>query len=546
MGKGVLARPWVQQLAVALGYALAYTITAQLFADAPWPVTAALRIACLLLVPYRYWPALALGEVAPLIYLNVAHLNELGLRYTLLASFPPVLLGMPVVKWFRCRAGLFPAPHLVDVKKLLGCVLTLTVLWAYVNYALLFTMRLPTGPYQVPPGMLFLYLIHFYMAMLTIAPWVMIIRIHHLGQAWRLSLLRMLISPPMARDLMMAVLALAGLAYLHQAVNGAIKPATVMALFLPAIWLALKHGWRAAVLGGTLSLIVTCLLLDWQMDPGILQAQIFMAFVMTCLYTFGAQTSSQWHLYEQALQDTREARKVAQSTFVFGELRLRHTSQALECVASILRLDHEHLLKYYVPEQERREYSQQAQELQRSVHRMAENIHPSAWRERGLGAAFHETIGQTLREAGIDYDCEIPWRQLRFLPPALQAALYRTTCEAVALASTSPACCGIYLGMRIGRHRGHCWVVLRIKSERDNARVAEAVLHAEERQRVAPKLGATISTMDELQTWMRVFDGKLRVRNSPDRMRVSALLCDASTQTQEQRIPIKPVHLWVG
>jgi hypothetical protein len=539
MGKGFLARPWVQQFIVVFGYALIHTCLARIFLDAAWPLTASLRFTCLLLLPYRYWSALALSEFVSLTYHNTVYLDDYGRLYTATASLPPIILGMPIVYWFRHRAALFPTPQLVDVKKLLGCVLALAMLWASERYVLLFSVQLPAGAYRVPEGTFFLFLINFYMAILTIAPWVVMFRIYHLNHAWRLPMLRMLIVPPFAQDVMVAVLTIIGLACLHQFSTPLVKPALMMALFLPAAWLALKHGWRAAAVGGTLSLITTCLLLKWRPELAILEAQAFMAFAMTCLYTFGAQISSQRRLYEQVKNDSRQVQKVAQGALVSSELRLQHTSQALECVADILRLDHKHVLDCYVPEQERHGYSEQAHELEPSVYRMAENIHPSAWRERGIGAAFYETIGQTLREAGIDYACEIPWRNLRFLSHALQAALYRTACETIALISTSPACGSVHLSIRTGRRHGVRWVALRVESKLDNDGVAKAVLHTTERQRVAPKLGATLSTM------VCIFDGKLRTRTLMDGMRVSALLCDATEQPQELFEQAKPMRLWV-
>jgi hypothetical protein len=546
MGKEVWARPGVKQCAVALGYALVYSVVVRVFAEARWPATAALRMACLLLVPYRYWPALVLGEVIPLAELNLECLHPFGWRYAVLASVPPIALGMPVAWWFRFRAGLFPTAHLVDVKRLICCVLALTILWATTRFPLLYFIRLPNGPYQVPEGTLFLYLLNFYMAMLTAAPWIVMIRNHDTGQSKTLLRLHKKITPLITKDVIIAAFALALLAYLHQVVIEMVKPATMMALFLPAAWLAIRHGWWAAALGGTLSLITTWILLERWPSGAILQAQIFMAFAMTCLYTFGARASSQWRLYEQALRDTREVQKVAKEALVSSQLRLQSSSQALECVASIMCVDHEHLLECYVPEDEREEYSAQAMDLRRSVYRMAENLHPSAWRERGPGAAFYETIGRTLGEADIDYGCEIPWSRLRFLSPSLQTGLYRTTCEAIAWASASPACGGICLTMRLGKRKGIYWVALRIESDLDDMRVARATLQSAERQRIAPKLGATMLKMEELHQMARLFDGKLRLRSLPNGIRISALLWDSATQAHPQIPSMDAIRLLVA
>ncbi|MFK2872387.1 MASE1 domain-containing protein [Dyella lipolytica] len=545
MWKGILKKRWVRHAAVSLGYALVYLAVVHIFDNSPWSFTAALRITCLLVMPYRYWPALALGELGGVIYVNFEFIARFGLMYAVINAIPRLVVGMPVVWWFRNHAALFPAPHLVDVKKLLWCVLTLAVLWASLGYAAVLTARLPTGPYHAPEGTFLFLLSGAYMAMLVTVPWVVMIRLYQRERIWQFLQLRELATHSLTRDVAISILALAALTLLHYVAIDVIKPAAMMALFFPAAWLALKHGWRAAVLGGTLSLITTCLLVKHWSNPDTVQAQTFMAFAMTGLYTFGARISAQLHQHEQVTRNARETRDVAQSTLVFGEQRLQQTSQALECVAGILRFDHELMLERFVPAPEKNEYGKQAQQLQQQVQRLAENIHPSAWRERGLAAALDETIGQVLEDTDIAYVCNTPGRGLRFLSPALQVAVYRIVCEMVARFSASPACARIHLDMRIGHHDQVRWVVLRIRSVENEAKVARAALNALERYRVAPKLGATMKSFDELHRLARVFDGKLRRRTITGGMLVSALLCDAESQTQAQRKNAMPMRLWV-
>jgi len=532
---------------VALAYALAYLMIAGTLSNAPWPFAAGLRIACLLLVPYRYWLALAVGEVVPLAYLNLGHADDWGTTWAFLASIPPIVLAMPVIWWFRERAALFPARDLVDVKKLLCCVLALSLLWASTRYAALLTVQMARGPYQIKAGTAFSFFIDFYLALLTVTPWVVMARIRPY-RAWQAPpSWRFIASNPALRDGLIAVLAFVVLATLYRAGSEVTRPAVMLVLFLPALGLTLKHGWRTSVFGGTLCLIGISVLVEWKPDPNVQQIQAIFAFTITCLYVFGARLSMQMRLLDQLQRETRQTQQVAQKNLVFGEQRLQQTSQALESVAGALRMDYVRVLQRFVPAEVRDDYGKDFLDVQKNVYYLAESIHPSAWRERGLAAALEESIGKALREAGIPYSCETPGRYgLRYLSEALQATLYRMACEAAATMSASPACIGVHLTVRKGRRRNVPWVALRMDGMLDQSQVAYGILQTKERQRVATKLGTSAKTDDELQLFARLFHGNARFRATPGGVRFTALLSDTSTRSPNQRTAIAPVRLWAS
>ncbi|WP_158545126.1 MASE1 domain-containing protein [Dyella monticola] len=542
------AHHWDIHALVALGYAVIYLLIVRMLAQAPWPFAYGLRVACLFLVPYRYWPALALGELLPLGYHNAQHFSDYGWAWCVVASIPPIVLGMPVVGWFRKRAALFPERRLVDISKLLYCTLILSTLWAITAYLRLFTLHLPTGSYPIPAGALFFYWINHYMVLVLFVPWVVMVRMGDNDGSWRLPTIRELALSPLARDTAITVLALVCLMALHHVATDPSKSAMLMSLFLPAAWLTLRRGWRAAVLGGTLSLISMSALVPFAWKPsagGTFEPQVFMALAMTSLYVFGAHISAQWRLREHAQRTAQANQEAIREGLLFGEFRLQQTSQALESVVDVLRIDHANVLARFVPEAEKNHYSKEAMQLHAQVYRLAESIHPSAWRQRGLDAALGETVAQALAEAGIGYSCQTPGRGLRFLSQAAQAGLYRTACEVVAFISASPACDGVSLTIRSGRYRGVRWVALRGKATRNAAHVATALLLSQERERLAPKLGARMNSLDELRQFVRVFDGTLRFRQIPEGVGLSVLLCDGSLPSSVQTGEATPLRLWV-
>ncbi|HKU19270.1 MAG TPA: MASE1 domain-containing protein, partial [Candidatus Saccharimonadales bacterium] len=370
------AHRWWSHAGIALGYALAYLGIAETLSNAPWPFAAGLRIACLLLVPYRYWPALVVGEAVPLAYLNVGHAADFGSTWSLLASVPPIVLAMPVAWWFRERAALFPARDLVDVKKLLCFVLALSLLWASTRYAILLTVQKANGLYHPKAGTAFSFFINVYMVLLVVTPWVVMVRIHSHRfpqlPAWKAN-----VTGPAVRDAFIAVLSFAVLAVLHHLVPQPIKPAVALVLFFPVMGLTLKHGWRASVLGGTLCLISISFLVELQPDPNTQQIQAVLAFTITCLYLFGARLSMQMRLLDQFQRESYQTQQVAQKSLAFGEQRLQQTSQALECVAGALRMDYVRVLQRFVPADARDDYGKDFLDVQKNVYHLAESIHPS-------------------------------------------------------------------------------------------------------------------------------------------------------------------------
>ncbi|WP_229720670.1 hypothetical protein [Dyella nitratireducens] len=543
--KTLQADRWLIHMVVVMGYALLY-LPLRAFSENHWPVIAGFRMACLLLVPYRYWAALAVGESVVMIHPNMACLGEFGITWVALMSVPRIALGMPIVWWFRSRTALFPSHHQVNIKVLLCCALSLSVLWAAMNSVTLSTVQLPTGPYHAPSGTAFMYVLDNYLAMLIVVPWAVMVRTHRRVMPDRLLSLRQMVRKPAFRHVSLTVLAFTVLTFLHGVVTDVAKPVVLTALFLLVVWLTLKHGW-VSVLGGTSALICMRFLLDWRPDPAILQMHVVMAFAITGLYMFGAHISSQWRQHEQLQRDAKQTQHVAQKALLFGEQRLQQTSQFLEQVAGVVCMDYARVLQRFVPVEARDGYDKDFLDVPKQVHYVAESIHPSAWRERGLAAALEESIGMALHEAGIRYSCETPGIRLRFLSEALQGVIYRMACEAAVHISASPACIGIHLTLRMGRRRGVPWVGLRMDGMLEVSQVAYGLLQAKQRERVAPKLGASARPFDDLRLLARLFEGDIRRRATVSGMRVTALLCDTESRAQHERSRIKPlIRLWVG
>jgi len=101
---------WLRHVAVAVLYFAGYTALRHI-SFSYWFLPSGIRLLCLLLVPYRYWPALLAGEMISMGKLSYDCLETLGLSWSLLNLFPSIALAMPIVRWCRNRLGLLGIQH---------------------------------------------------------------------------------------------------------------------------------------------------------------------------------------------------------------------------------------------------------------------------------------------------------------------------------------------------------------------------------------------------------------------------------------------------
>jgi two-component system, NarL family, sensor histidine kinase FusK len=310
-----------------------------------------------------------------------------------------------------------------------------------------------------------------------------------------------------------------------------------MAMFLPVAWLTMKHGWRAAAIGT--AAVMTCIFLSMESRPDALDiagAQAFITFSATCLFVLGARISAQNAAEEQERLDAKAAVKLAQQGLYLCEIRMRQTAQALEQVGGTLQLTHTRLLnrfKHMLPMLEGQTYYQQVASTQSQVYRLAESMHPNAWRERGLPAALRETVARTLDEEGIAYRFELKGRGLSQLSLGVHAAIYRLACEAVVYICEQQAWSIISITLRGGLTNGQRWAVLRVEGMATRDGINDPVYKKHESQQLASKLGANGLGISAMRDHVRLYDGELHVNASPDKLRITALMQDANRKLRE-------------
>lgn len=542
------SKTWPRQIAICIGYALIYSLLRP-YSNGIWAVTAGLRLSCLLLLPYRYWPALVVGELIPLTYGNLEHLDDFGTAWTVLNSIPPILIAMPIVWWCRRQLSLFPSTRLVKVQPLLVCIALTSFVWTLVNFGVLATLVQPAGatPYHFHKLQIVFVFLGKYTGILTIVPLALVLKLQQQSTPWLKQLNQLAKSRLVLDTVMLLVPTLAVLAWINQHASVDARQITRMAMFLPVAWLTLKHGWRASALGTTIAMACIFVSMASRPDPDLIEAQAFIAFAATCLFALGARISVQNAIEEQERMEAKSAVKLAQQGLYLCELRMRQTAQALEQISGTLHLTHNRLLdrfKHLLPTTESQNYFKQAAATQNQVYRLANSLHPVVWRDRGLPAALSETIARTLDEAGIVYRCELTGRGLSQLSPSVHAAIYRLACEAVVYICQQTRCTNIALSLRGGLSHGQKWAVLRVDSSLQLADINDPIYRTLERQYLATKLGADGLDLDAMRDRVRLYSGELHVRPTQDKLRITALLQDLNKQVREpQEAPARALYI---
>lgn len=524
MLKRIGANFWAQQLAVAVAYALLYTLLRHV-TFSHWFPLAGLRFCVLLLMPYRYWPALLVGEAVPLGFIALDCLAQFGWMWSAFIAIPPMLFSMPLFYWCRERRELFTGKATPNINPLLLCIFVAAVIWAAVNLVTASLVRGPSvnylPPYRVLAGANF---IGNYIGILAVVPVALLVREEVLTHGVRRLWKRFSESSLALETMCLLIPALSLLVWLASGVPGPGSQEAHVAMFLPVAWLALRHGWRGAAVGGTAASIAVVLAMPAHLDSTTLQAQVFVAFAITTTLMLGGRIAMLREREQQEREDARLALAVAQRNVYLGEMQLRQTSYLVEQIGEAFQSSYTQLLgrlRGFLPGVDERTYYRQAAVTQHQMYRLADSLYPLAWRERGLPAALREgSMPRALDEAGITYWCQIG-PKLDELANSIHLTLYRLACEAIALACSERNVSHVSVRLRAISSEGRRWALLCIDSRVDYERLSRVRWDG-----LQSALGASGLGLGAIKDRAMVFGGRVRVRALGDSRRITIVLSD--------------------
>lgn len=433
---------------------------------------------------------------------------------------------MPIAYLCRERWHLFSGRDTVNMGTLLAGSLLVACVMTLNNLVLLLAVKLPSSygviHYdQVLPQ----WLLGNYLGILTVAPFVLAVQQSLKTTRW--SALQKVLSESrlVFESCLLLLPALALLVWIGLHASNA-REIVQMAMFLPVVWLALRHGWKGAAVGGTAASVAIMLLMPERHDHYTLEAEVVVAFAISTMLLAGARIAVLDRRVEQERVDVRMALALAQRNVNLGEMQLRMTSQALEqiretvqsaCAVMIGRL------RYLQPVIDDRGYQRQVLVAQDQIHRLADSLYPRNWQERGLPAALREgALPRILDEAGIAYWCDLKG-PISGLSPAIHLTIYRVMCEAVADICAERNVSAISVHVRCGRGKRRQFAVLQIDARAHPVRLAR--IRWDE---LMPRLLRSSSGLglQAIRDRAATYEGLARERMLQDGRRISVILLD--------------------
>ncbi|PMQ03938.1 MULTISPECIES: MASE1 domain-containing protein [unclassified Dyella] len=517
----------IRQLGVVVAYAAGYALLREVSVS-HWNLVAGLRVLCLLLVPYRYWFAMGIGESIPLACLGWSYHERFGMLWAELVTVPPILLSAPVLAWFRRRSPVFK-DGAVNVTTLMGSIMAAGVVSALANTGTYAVMILPTGP-TISAHLVLEYFLGSYLGALTLVPAVFAV-LSWVGRtqagAWPV-IKRVVIDCAMGVVPPLAVLVwLASASHADEVVEVA-----RMAMFLPVAWITLRRGWQGAAIGGLLASVAIELTMTVVRDPAVIQAQALIAFAVSSLIMLGARLSPKSELAapeEIRGEDELRGFLLAQQGLYQEELRLRHVAESLDRLGQSMRDGQRRMmdrLRPVLPANMEQSYARHIDLTQLEMQRLADTLHPRAWREHGLVATFRNgPLLQASSLVGASYQCTLTGDGLNQLAPDVHMMLYRQACEVLVYMLAREPMRRIRVHIRGGSTHGRRWVVLRMTAVRA-ASVMRGKPVPEWRQLVS-LLGTNGQGMATVRERVLIYGGVVHERESEQHLGVTLLLHDA-------------------
>lgn len=273
---------WGSMLAVASAYAACYEITLY-FSFSHWLLPAGLRLACLLLVPRRFWLALALGESLPAAEHALTHLHQFGIGWTLSAGTPIIVLCMPIVALVQRRHTLFQPLGEFDIGRILALTAACAGVTVGLNYLGL-TAALNAAPDKWPEinvtTFSFAYFLGAYLGALALTPALLALRESFQGNTP--VDLAALARHPLVRDIVLIVLpVLVAMVCIAPQLDGWQLFACRLLTLVPVVMLTLRRGWHGAALSGLMASIALAETSNETLDVPVIQVQIVLAVVLS-------------------------------------------------------------------------------------------------------------------------------------------------------------------------------------------------------------------------------------------------------------------------
>jgi hypothetical protein len=220
---------------------------------------------------------------------------------------------------------------------------------------------------------------------------------------------------------------------------------------------------------------------------------------------------------------------LAQQGLYQEELRLRHVAESLDRLGQSMR-DGQHRmmerLRPVLPASMEQSYARHLDLTQMEMQRLADALHPRAWREHGLTATFENgPLSRAASLVGASYGCTLTGSGLNLLAPDVHMMLYRQACEVLVYMLAREPVKRIRVHIRGGRSHGRRWVVLRMTADRTTPSLRGKPVP--EWHQLVSLLGTNGQGMATVRERALIYGGVVHERENEHHLGVTLLLHDA-------------------
>jgi two-component system, NarL family, sensor histidine kinase FusK len=528
---------WLQHAVVAVAYALGYVLLRQI-SWSHWVLFAGYRLSVLMLTPYRYWPALIVGELGPMGYTSLSHTETFGWLWSSVMIVPPIALAMPAVKFCRERLGMLPAKGQVQMGFVLLCTLAVSTIWTLANAAALSVAQLPPSLPMIDYGVeLSRWFVGNFLGILTVVPLVLLVRGEwpRRGSTLWAICLQVLRSRLVLETFGLLIPALALLVWIGvDARSEGSRQVAQMLMFLPVVALALRHGWHGAAVGGTVASLCVVLTMPEHYDTNTLQSEVFVAFAISSMLLFGSRIAAMHWADRQEPRANDPSVELALRIQAQSEQRCRQAAEAIELVSESMHATEEVMfehLRQLWPAVDTRALRRRTTLSREQLFQIIDGLHPVTLREQGLIAALrHGGVARALDTHRIGYWVHAKGN-VQQLSKSLQLSLHRIIYEAVNHLCADRGVSDVTIRVRGGQWGSRRWVVVRV----DTLFSSDPAL----RIHGGPLLyrsGATGLGIDAIKDRVALYDGKFRVRTTEHGELLSLLLHEDGGTPERARV----------
>jgi two-component system, NarL family, sensor histidine kinase FusK len=373
------------------------------------------------------------------------------------------------------------------------------------------------------------YFIGNYLGILTLVPLVLMV---WEGRAKRIASWRMAIEQALRERLAIEVVAfvvpaLALLVWIGLEASGdGSRQMARMLMFLPVIWLALRHGWHGAAIGSTVASVAVVLTMPELYDTSTLQAEVFVAFAATSMLLFGSRIAL---LHQQKGQGSELAGRsldLARRIQAQCEAQLRQTSVGIELISETIHATEELMferLRQVRVTVDPLELRRRTTVTREQLFQLADGLNPVTLREHGLVAALQRGgIARALNTQRIGYWCAARGG-IDQLSASVQLALHRLVSEAITHLCSVHSVGDLTVHLRSGKskHSGRRWVVVRV----------DALFSADPGLRIRGgpllhRLAASGLGIDAIRDRAALYEGAVKVHSSTHGECISVMVYD--------------------